>query len=229
MVAAHSCCESTLCNRSCNCGELAMVSAARKAMTMLMPIPARAFMPAGDLVDARHCASFSNPLGACRRIQFCPYSYSQAYSAGRLRNDYEYESSRPGSARFSRVWRSRLGFANFCCGLNALKDCFRETRKPARETRALPGTIARLSSTSAGQRSGVALPIALMIGGAKIYFIVFGILTIAGGVLGYVKAGSMASIIAGSISGVLLLLAAWLMPVLSAIGIIVAIAAWLRK
>ncbi len=95
----------------------------------------------------------------------------------------------------------------------------------------------------------------------------FGILTIAGGILGYVKAGSMASIIAGSISGVLLLLAAWLMPehqaagliialivslllagqfipkffrtfkvmpaglmsVLSAIGIIVAIAAWLRK
>ncbi len=122
-------------------------------------------------------------------------------------------------------------------------------------------------STSAGQRSGVALPIALMIGGAKIYFIVFGILTIAGGILGYVKAGSTASIIAGSISGVLLLLAAWLMPehqaaglimalivslllagqfipkffrtfkvmpaglmsVLSAIGIIVAIAAWLRK
>ena len=58
MVAAHSCCEPTLCSRSCNRGELAMVSAARKAMTMLMPIPARAFMPAGDLVDARHCASF---------------------------------------------------------------------------------------------------------------------------------------------------------------------------
>ena len=112
-----------------------------------------------------------------------------------------------------------------------------------------------------------ALPIALVIGGAKIYFIVFGILTIAGGIIGYVKAGSMASIIAGSISGVLLLLAAWLMPehqsaglvvalvvslllaaqfipkffrtfkvmpaglmsVLSALGIIVAIAAWLRK
>jgi len=106
-----------------------------------------------------------------------------------------------------------------------------------------------------------------MIGPAKIYFIIFGILTIAGGIVGYVKAGSMASIIAGSISGVLLLLAAWLMPehqaaglvvalvislllaaqfvpkffrtfkvmpaglmsVLSAIGIIVAIAAWLRK
>src|SRR5438105_7964314 len=62
-----------------------------------------------------------------------------------------------------------------------------------------------------------------MIGGAKIYFIVFGILTIAGGVLGYVKAGSMASIIAGSISGVLLLLAAWLMPEHQAAGLIVAL------
>ena len=157
------------------------------------------------------------------------------------------------------------------------KACFGGTPKPTRETRALPGIdggrnvsvslIKCLGVSSAGQRSGVALPIALMIGGAKIYFIVFGILTIAGGVLGYVKAGSMASIIAGSISGVLLLLAAWLIPehqaagliialivslllagqfipkffrtlkvmpaglmsVLSAIGIIVAIAAWLRK
>ena len=70
MVAAHACCESTLCSFSCNCGELAMVNAVKKAMTMLMPMPARAFMPAGDLVDARHCASFSNPLGACRRIQW---------------------------------------------------------------------------------------------------------------------------------------------------------------
>jgi uncharacterized membrane protein (UPF0136 family) len=106
-----------------------------------------------------------------------------------------------------------------------------------------------------------------MIGPAKIYFIIFGILTIAGGIVGYAKAGSVISIVAGSISGVLLLLAAWLMPehqtaglivalvvslllagqfipkflqtfkvmpaglmsVLSAIGIIVAIAAWLRK
>jgi len=77
--------------------------------------------------------------------------------------------------------------------------------------------------SSAGQRRGVALPIALMIGAAKIYFIVFGILTIAGGVLGYVKAGSMASIIAGSISGVLLLLAAWLMPEHQAAGLILAL------
>jgi uncharacterized membrane protein (UPF0136 family) len=102
---------------------------------------------------------------------------------------------------------------------------------------------------------------------AKVYFIVFGVLTIVGGIIGYVKAGSMASIIAGSITGVLLLVAAFLLPehrmvglatalivslllaaqfipkflrtgrvmpagimsVLSAIGVIVAIVAWLKK
>jgi uncharacterized membrane protein (UPF0136 family) len=106
-----------------------------------------------------------------------------------------------------------------------------------------------------------------MIGPAKIYFIVFGLLTILGGVIGYVKAGSMASIIAGSITGILLLIAAYLlsgqlelglglaavvsialagqfipkfiktghlmpaglMSVLSVIGLIVAIVAWMKK
>ena len=102
---------------------------------------------------------------------------------------------------------------------------------------------------------------------AKIYFIIFGLLTIAGGIRGYVKAGSVASIIAGAITGVLLLVAAFLLPehrvaglatalivslllaaqfvpkffrtgrvmpagvmsVLSVIGIIAAIVAWVRK
>ena len=102
---------------------------------------------------------------------------------------------------------------------------------------------------------------------AKIHFVVFGALTIVGGVVGYVKAGSVASIIAGSIAGVLLLVAAFLLPehrtaglatvfvislflaaqfipkflrtgrvmpagmmsVLSAIGIIAAIVAWVKK
>jgi uncharacterized membrane protein (UPF0136 family) len=102
---------------------------------------------------------------------------------------------------------------------------------------------------------------------AKIYFIVFGLLTIAGGIMGYVKAGSVASIIAGAITGVLLVVAAFLLPehrvaglatalvisvllaaqfapkflrtgkvmpagmmsVLSVIGIIAAIVAWVRK
>ena len=102
---------------------------------------------------------------------------------------------------------------------------------------------------------------------AKSYLVVFGVLTIAGGVVGYVKAGSVASIIAGSITGVLLLTAAFLlsehraiglatafivslllaaqfvpkfirtgrvmpagmMSVLSVIGVIAAIAAWVKK
>jgi uncharacterized membrane protein (UPF0136 family) len=61
-----------------------------------------------------------------------------------------------------------------------------------------------------------------MIGPAKIYFIIFGLLTIVGGVMGYVKAGSTASIIAGSISGVLLLVAAFLLPEHLALGLCVA-------
>lgn len=106
-----------------------------------------------------------------------------------------------------------------------------------------------------------------MLGPTKIYFIIFGVLTIAGGIMGYVKAGSTASLIAGSISGVLLLVAAFLLPghvvvgltiggivsvllaaqfvpafirtgrlmpaglmsVLSVLGIVFAILAWMRK
>jgi uncharacterized membrane protein (UPF0136 family) len=61
-----------------------------------------------------------------------------------------------------------------------------------------------------------------MIGPAKIYFIVFGLLTIVGGVMGYVKAGSTASLIAGSVSGILLLVAAFLLPGNLAIGLVLA-------
>lgn len=106
-----------------------------------------------------------------------------------------------------------------------------------------------------------------MIGPAKIYFIIFGVLTIVGGVIGYLKAGSTASIIAGSIAGILLLIAAFLIPgnavvglglatlisialagqfipkfiktghvmpaglmsILSVIGLIVAVLAWMKK
>ena len=46
---------------------------------------------------------------------------------------------------------------------------------------------------------------------AKIYFIVFGLLTIVGGYLGYSRAGSMASLIAGSVSGLLLAAGGWLL------------------
>jgi uncharacterized membrane protein (UPF0136 family) len=58
---------------------------------------------------------------------------------------------------------------------------------------------------------------------AKIYFIVFGLLTIAGGIVGYVKAGSVASIVAGSITGVLLLIAAFLLPEHHAAGLATAL------
>jgi uncharacterized membrane protein (UPF0136 family) len=56
-------------------------------------------------------------------------------------------------------------------------------------------------------------------GATKIYFIIFGVLTIAGGIIGYVKAGSWPSIIAGSITGLLLLIAALLLPEHRAIGL----------
>ena len=52
IVAAHSWRGPVLCSFSCNCGELAMVNAAKKALTIPMPIKARGFMPAGDLVAA---------------------------------------------------------------------------------------------------------------------------------------------------------------------------------
>jgi uncharacterized membrane protein (UPF0136 family) len=57
----------------------------------------------------------------------------------------------------------------------------------------------------------------------KIYFILFGVLTIAGGIVGYVKAGSVASIIAGSITGVLLLVAAFLLPEHRGVGLATAL------
>jgi len=101
----------------------------------------------------------------------------------------------------------------------------------------------------------------------RLYFLIFGALTILGGVIGYVKAGSVPSIIAGALTGVLLLVAGALLPehraaglaaafivslllaaqfvpkfirtgkvmpaglmsILSVIGIVVAVVAWLKK
>lgn len=45
---------------------------------------------------------------------------------------------------------------------------------------------------------------------AKIALFVFGLFTLVGGVMGYVKAGSTASLIAGGISGLLLLAAGFM-------------------
>ncbi|PYK69235.1 MAG: hypothetical protein DME45_03275 [Verrucomicrobia bacterium] len=62
-----------------------------------------------------------------------------------------------------------------------------------------------------------------MLGAAKVYFIIYGLLTITGGIVGYVKAGSVISIIAGSISGLILLAAAFLLPDHKTAGLIVAL------
>lgn len=62
-----------------------------------------------------------------------------------------------------------------------------------------------------------------MLGPTKIYFLIFGVLTIAGGVIGYFKAGSVVSIVAGSIMGILLLVSAWLLPEQLAVGLTIAL------
>ena len=46
----------------------------------------------------------------------------------------------------------------------------------------------------------------------KEYYLVFAILTIIGGIMGYVKAKSMISLISGSISGIILIIASCLLP-----------------
>ncbi len=63
-----------------------------------------------------------------------------------------------------------------------------------------------------------------MIDAAEIYFLAFGILAILGGVVGYVKAGSKASIAAGSIAGVLLIVSACLLPIHAVAGLAMALA-----
>jgi len=62
-----------------------------------------------------------------------------------------------------------------------------------------------------------------MLGPAKIYFVLFGVLTILGGVMGYVKAQSTISLIAGAVSGILLLLADYLLPTNLIAGLVLAL------
>jgi len=58
-----------------------------------------------------------------------------------------------------------------------------------------------------------------MFGPTKTYFIGFGLVTIAGGIMGYVKARSTVSLSAGAISGGLLLVAAFLLPSHAVVGL----------
>jgi uncharacterized membrane protein (UPF0136 family) len=59
-----------------------------------------------------------------------------------------------------------------------------------------------------------------MIDLTRIYYFIFAALTIVGGVMGYVKAGSMASIIAGGVSGLLIVVAAVLLKTKVIAGLI---------
>lgn len=59
-----------------------------------------------------------------------------------------------------------------------------------------------------------------MINIAKIYFFVFAALTAAGGIMGYVKAQSLPSLIAGGVSGVLLAAAGFLLPQKTTAGLV---------
>ena len=49
-----------------------------------------------------------------------------------------------------------------------------------------------------------------MLDSTRLFYFVFGLITLGGGIQGFLNAGSKASLIAGGISGVLLLLAGWL-------------------
>ena len=55
------------------------------------------------------------------------------------------------------------------------------------------------------------------------YFLGFGVLTIAGGVMGYVKAGSVVSVVAGAITGVLLIVSGLILRQYREIGLALAL------
>ncbi len=58
-----------------------------------------------------------------------------------------------------------------------------------------------------------------MLDAARMYFYLFGVLAIGGGSLGFLKARSMASLIAGGVSGFLLLLSAFWMGPMRTLGV----------
>ncbi len=79
----------------------------------------------------------------------------------------------------------------------------------------IPDTPAILGSALLGKAHTVAI--------VKDYYMVFGILTIIGGIIGFVKAKSTASIIAGSISGFILILSSLVLPERPILGGVIAL------
>ncbi len=60
-----------------------------------------------------------------------------------------------------------------------------------------------------------------MLEAIRFYLFLFGVLTIAGGIMGFVKAKSRASLVAGTVSGVLLLGAGYAVAGRGSVGLIV--------
>ncbi len=58
---------------------------------------------------------------------------------------------------------------------------------------------------------------------AGIYFLLMGIVVVVGGVIGFIKAKSLASLVAGGVSGFLLILSAALLPADTQVGLILAL------
>jgi uncharacterized membrane protein (UPF0136 family) len=68
--------------------------------------------------------------------------------------------------------------------------------------------VARLPLVYSGKLSYLTAMVAF----AKAYYFIFSILTIGGGIMGFVKKGSVISLVSGTICGVALLIAALLLP-----------------
>jgi uncharacterized membrane protein (UPF0136 family) len=58
---------------------------------------------------------------------------------------------------------------------------------------------------------------------ARLYFFVFALLTAAGGLMGFIKAQSKASLIAGLVSGLLLAVSGYLIPLKTIPGVVMGI------
>jgi uncharacterized membrane protein (UPF0136 family) len=70
---------------------------------------------------------------------------------------------------------------------------------------------------------GLRVPNLTRMDATRLYFLIFGALTIIGGVIGYVKAQSVPSIVAGTITGILLLVASWILPTNRTAGLVAAL------
>jgi len=80
------------------------------------------------------------------------------------------------------------------------------------------------ANRAAGQRRTLGVRMrSVTMDGTRLYFLIFGALTIIGGIVGYVKAQSVPSIIAGTITGILLLVAGWVLPEHRAAGLVTAL------